>query len=54
MFFRRLDRHQAHLEELGDQLLAELAALVHFAHVGRDALAGETADSVVEKAFVVV
>ena len=47
-----LDPHQAHLEELLDDVLAEDAGLVHLAHVGADLFAGELAHGGLEELFV--
>ena len=47
-----LDAHQAQFEELPDEVFAEDAGLIHFAHVRADLLAREPAHGVVEELFV--
>ena len=51
VFLGDLDPHQAHFEELPDDVLAEDAGLVHFADVGPDLLARELAHGGSGRAF---
>ena len=51
VFLGDLDAHQAHLEELADEVLAEHAGFVHLADVGADLLARELAHGGLEKSF---
>ncbi len=52
VFLGDFDSHETHVEELLDDLLAEDAGLVHFAHKGADLLAGELAHRGLEESFV--
>ena len=52
IFLGDLDPHQAHFEELLDDVLAKDAGFVHFPHVRPDLLAGEFPDGGLEEFFV--
>ncbi len=52
VFLGDLDAHQAHLEKLADDVLAEHAGFVHFAHMRPDFLARELAHRGLEKALL--
>ena len=51
VFLGDFDGHQAQVEELLQQIPAEHARIVHGAHMGSQALAGETAHGSLEQSL---